>query len=220
VGGDDVHPEVRADAALVAQGEEGVIVDTGPRAAPVQLGVDVADGAEQQEGLVDEVGAQVEEEAPRLLRGRILPPPRLRDGAPALEPGLEAMDVAELTLVDEAPEREEVAVPPAVLVRAWSMRRRASAADAASGLSTTTWSPASRASRPRGTWVRLGVAMTTASSRSTISHTRATSGTTVAAGYRLRAAWARPESLVTMAATARPSVASMSGAWNADPARP
>src|SRR5262249_2724559 len=61
--GREAHPEVRADAGGVGEGDEAVVVDLGARAAAVELGVHRGDGTEELERLVDEMAAEVEENA-------------------------------------------------------------------------------------------------------------------------------------------------------------
>jgi hypothetical protein len=95
--------------------EEGVVVRRAP--APVQdLAVDVAHRPEQGQGLVDQVGAEVEQHAAALGRGRRIAPglaPELRP--PALEARLEAQHLAEPARVDQAPQGELLGVPAAIV---------------------------------------------------------------------------------------------------------
>ena len=79
------------------------------------LGVHRVGWAEQVQGLVDQVAAQVEQHTARLVGVGGLPPPGRRSGAPVLEARLEACDAAQIARFDERPRRQEVAVPAAIL---------------------------------------------------------------------------------------------------------
>lgn len=96
-------------------GEEGVVVGLGARAARVGLRVDPYGRSEQHQGLVHDVAAEVVQQTADLLRGARLAPAALQLRAPALEAGLEALDLAEVVFGDEAAQGEEVVVPAAVL---------------------------------------------------------------------------------------------------------
>ncbi len=95
--------------------DEGVVVGLGAGAADVRLGVDLGDRAEEDQGLVDDVAAEVVEQTSDLCRVAGLAPAALELRAPALEAGLEAPGVAEFTVGEEPPEGQEVVVPAAVL---------------------------------------------------------------------------------------------------------
>ena len=71
---------------------------------------------EQKQGLVDEVGAEVEQNS-AALRGvaAFAPDVGRHAGAEALEARLEADDVAERAVFDQAPHGEEVTVPAAIM---------------------------------------------------------------------------------------------------------
>src|SRR5204862_7197351 len=71
--------------------------------------------AEELEGLVYEVGAQVEQGPAALGRIGLLAPAGLGLGAPALEARLEAQDLAEVACVEQSAHGEEVAVEAAVV---------------------------------------------------------------------------------------------------------
>lgn len=114
-GGGGAHPQMGADAAGVGEGEEGVVVGLRGWTADVGLGVDGDDRAEQGQRLVDEVAAEVVEEPAQLRRVAGLAPAALGLRAPALEAGLEALDVTERAVVDQLADGAEVVVPAAVL---------------------------------------------------------------------------------------------------------
>ncbi|CAM5388164.1 hypothetical protein STANM309S_04323 [Streptomyces tanashiensis] len=98
---------------------------------------------------------------------------------------------------------------------------RASAAVPASGLSTTTGRPASRAAVATATCVLLGEATTIRSSSSAPRcHSSSGRATTRTPGCAARASAARPGLPVVTAARTRSSEAAISGAWKTEPARP
>ena len=103
--------------------------------------------------------------------------------------------------------------------RASSTTSRPSADVAASGLSTTTGSPASTASRAIGTCERFGVATTTRSTSPEPMSSSERSNSAVP-GWRWSTCARRSGSVVTTAARCRPSVAATSGAWKTRPANP
>ena len=167
-----VHPQVRARTARMRQGHEVVVVDRGACPAEIDLRVHRVDRAEQLHRLVDEVRAQVEQRAPGLLGRRLLPPPRPDRRPPALEPGLEPQHACRAHPRPSAggpsgsrrpsggsgtrSAGRPGAAPPRPAARP-------SAEVAASGLSTTTGSPACTASVAIATCDRFGVATTTRS---------------------------------------------------------
>ena len=90
-----------------------VVDGLGPRALQGEVGVDGVGRAEEAEGLVDEVGAEVVPQATAGDRGLA---PALADlRAEAVEAGFERQDLAERAIGDEAAQREEVGVPAAVV---------------------------------------------------------------------------------------------------------
>ncbi len=95
-----------------------------------------------------------------------------------------------------------------------------SSASGASGLSTTTGTPAAIAARASGTWARLGAATTARSIVPGAAHSSSALATTRASGWSLRACAPRSGSPVTTAATAMSGSAATSGAWKTRPARP
>jgi hypothetical protein len=101
----------------MGEGEEDVVGGGGAGAAGVDLGVDAVRAAEQRDRLVDEVGAEVEEDASGVERVRALLPPARHLGTPAFETGLEAPHGAEGAAGDQPPDGAEVAVPAPVVVR-------------------------------------------------------------------------------------------------------
>ena len=76
-------------------------------ATAVHLGIDPDRRTEQDEALVDQVCAEVEQGAAARPAGTA------RRGVP-LEPGLEAVDLAQGPVVDKGPHRQEVGVPAPV----------------------------------------------------------------------------------------------------------
>src|SRR3954470_4253220 len=98
------------------EGNEGVVAHRGAGSAAVDLGIYALGGAEEEERLVDQVRAQVVEHAARLLgRIQLAPGARANLRSPALEAGLEPVHLAERALLDQLADREEVAVPAAVV---------------------------------------------------------------------------------------------------------
>jgi hypothetical protein len=86
----------------VGQGHEHIVVDDAARSASVEFSVDGDHRPKEDECLVDQVGAEVVEEAAGLRWVWILAPAalsKLRN--PALEAGLIAMNTAEAPLCDE-----------------------------------------------------------------------------------------------------------------------
>ncbi len=99
----------------MGEGDEGVVVGLRARPADIGLGVYGDDRAEERQRLVDEMAAEVVEQSADLQRVTGLAPAALGLRPPALEPGLEALDLAEGALFDELADRTEVVVPAAVL---------------------------------------------------------------------------------------------------------
>ena len=97
---------------------------------------------------------------------------------------------------------------------------RASAADAATGLSSTTGRPEVSAVLASGTCCRFGAATTTRSYPSGALQRRSASSSTSASGYRSRTAFWRSGFPVTTAASRIPGTDEMSGAWNTEPPVP
>ena len=101
-------PVVRPRAVRVGERDEHVVVEAVVADRP--LGVDRVDRAEEDQRLVDQVAPEVEQRpAPGGLRNAI--------GYEPFEAALHPHDAPEPPAVDEAPEGEEVGVPPPVLVR-------------------------------------------------------------------------------------------------------
>jgi len=112
---DGTDPEVRSDAVLVGQRDEGVIFH-GRRPARGNFCVDLAGGAKKVQRLVDDVAAEVQHDPPALCRTYLLPP-RPGDGfrPPALETRLEARDRTQLTGGLQPLDRQRVTVPAAIV---------------------------------------------------------------------------------------------------------
>jgi hypothetical protein len=109
------HPEMRVDAGFVLESDKGIVVDACSGAARLELSVHGPDRPEQLEGLVDEMAAEVEENTSPLLRRRPLAPTFGNLRAPPLETRLEPKDLAHGFLLQKAAERQEIAVPAAIL---------------------------------------------------------------------------------------------------------
>lgn len=110
-----VHPQMRDGAGLVPQRDERVVVGQAARAVRGELGAGLSDRAEQLHGLVDEVGAEVEEDAAALGSRGFGFPARTDRGLVPFEPRFEAAHRAEPACRDELADRAEVAVPAPVL---------------------------------------------------------------------------------------------------------
>ena len=98
-----------------SQCEEHIVVAHGVGAAARELDVHLRHGPEELRGLVDEVRAEIVEDAAALAGRRLGLPGCGGLGLPPLEPRLEAAHLAERSRVDELAQGEEVAVPPPVL---------------------------------------------------------------------------------------------------------
>jgi hypothetical protein len=88
--------------------DEDIIVQAGSSTRWVHLGIDALGGAEQHQGLIDEVTAEVEQRAPA---GRGWTRIRLE----ALEARLEPHGVAEPTVREQLLHRTEIRIPAPVL---------------------------------------------------------------------------------------------------------
>ena len=97
--------------------EEHVVHDVDLRVAAIELGVDVARRAEQQQRLVDDVDHEIEEQALAAGAGALDGPARLRRRTPALVARLEAVHGAERALPQQPLQRQDVGVPAPVLER-------------------------------------------------------------------------------------------------------
>ena len=153
---------------VVVEDEVEGVVDVGAVAVVADGGGDARGRAEEREGLVDEVRAEVVEEAGGGA-GDFFPGVGALERAVAVEAGDDLDDAAECAFGEELAEGEEVAVPAAVVegredaaVMLWRGRRGRCAdfEDEVMGLSTTTCLPAWRAWAARSKWVSLGVATT------------------------------------------------------------
>src|ERR1700676_1987577 len=102
-------------ALTMRQCNEDIIVDLGAVAQRTQLGVDLADGTKQGKSLVNQVRAEVVEQAARLRRSALLAPgvdANLR--SPPLEVRFEPVNLPELAAGNELRDRQQVATPTAV----------------------------------------------------------------------------------------------------------
>src|SRR4051794_33368391 len=97
------------------EGDEGIVVRLGPRPATIDFGVDADGRPEQHDGLVDQVGAEVSQLSPALIRVPTLPPALADFWPEPLEPGFEPDDLPETSLAEQCLDRQEVPVPAAVL---------------------------------------------------------------------------------------------------------
>ena len=138
-------PQVADRARGMAQSDEDVVVGRQPTTG-VDLGVDLGDGAEQCERLVGEMAAEVQQQPSALAGGlRLAPGPRLGRRAPALEPRLVADDLSQVAAVQQAPEREVIGVPAAVLEH----RQQHAGALGAERRAARRWRPSPPAACPR-----------------------------------------------------------------------
>ena len=176
-----------------------VVVDLQLRPARLDLGVDGDHRAEQRERLVDQVRAEVEQHAARLVGPGLL---AARAGATRRAASARSATRTRITspsspASSSARSGQEVAVPAAVVERhdghAGGARGVGEALGAlamvgATGLSMTTGSPAASAASPSGTCARLWAATTTTSCRSAVAQSSSTAGTISTPGWRARAA--------------------------------
>jgi hypothetical protein len=199
--------------AAMAERDEGIVVAGGP-APGGDLGVDVGRAAEEGDRLVDEVGAEVEQDAAAALGGEGLPPP-LRRGLRPPAPSASSRRNVSWSL-SQRRLWKAVSGAPASLARSTSSS--ASATVPANGLSTTTATPHSIAAVVTSTWAVLGTDTTSRSGRSSSASSRR--ATTRAAGCSDSTSLRRRSSEVTTVATESPGVAAISGAWKNRPDRP
>ncbi len=86
-----VHP------TLMLERDEYIVFDRDARAKPAQLRIETRDGPEQQPRLIDQMRAEVVENAARIFgRSAFTPHDRWRAGSPAIEARFEPMHIAEL----------------------------------------------------------------------------------------------------------------------------
>jgi hypothetical protein len=116
LGRDRVHVQMRARARGVLDRDECIVVHLDAGTPPVDLAMDAHRRTEEQQCLVDEMAAKIEEDSPARRRIALFAPSRLRLRAPSLEARLEAQRLAERARLEETAHRHEVAVPAAVLV--------------------------------------------------------------------------------------------------------
>src|SRR4051812_13790184 len=62
------------------------------------------------------MAAKIVQQSTRLGRISALTPARFRGWPPAIKVGLETVDVAESSVANQAPQREEVSIPAAILI--------------------------------------------------------------------------------------------------------
>src|SRR5688572_2936612 len=107
---------MRTDSVLMSERDEHVVIHLDAWSPGIELRVDIRDGTEQLQRLIDEVRAEVEEQPTRFRRIRLLAPasPRLR--TPALESRLESVHGAELALPNQPADRAEVAIKTPVVI--------------------------------------------------------------------------------------------------------
>jgi hypothetical protein len=84
-----------ANARVVLEGEKVVVVHLGAGASNIELGVDLTHRPEELESLVDEVTAEVVQQAAPLGSSGSLAPAAARLRPPALEPGLKTVHPSE-----------------------------------------------------------------------------------------------------------------------------
>ena len=209
--------------------DEHVVDDVDLRMPAIELGVDVAGRAEQHQRLIDEVDHQVEEQALAALAGALDGPARLRRRPPALVARLEAVDGAERALAQQPLQRQDVGVPAAVLERdgeaavaggerlelarlGGGHRERLVDHDVAAGGERRRGDRRVRVVRRRH-----DDQVQRRRHREQLIGRRHDPRARIAAAA---AAWTRAASLVAMAASSRPGVALISGAWKVEPPRP
>ena len=95
--------------------DERVVVDRHPFPPAVQFRVHRLDGTKEQERLIDQMAAEVVQQASRFTRIAAFTPTALRSWTPAIEAGVQAEHSAELTSRRQLPNGEKVAVPAPVL---------------------------------------------------------------------------------------------------------
>ncbi len=100
--------------AWVMEGDVEGVFDVGLVAVAADAGGDGFGGTEEGEGLIDEMGAEVHEEAVGVVAG-LLPGGLAGQGAEAVEVRLVGDEAAELASVEDFADGEEVAVPAAVV---------------------------------------------------------------------------------------------------------
>ena len=112
---DQRRPEVTPRARAVLQCQENVVVGNAA-SATFDLRIDVNDRAEEDEGLVRQVGTEVEQDTAARLRCGDLPPGLMfgESGAPALQSRLVSQHLAQLSLVQQTPQGQLIGVPAAI----------------------------------------------------------------------------------------------------------
>src|SRR6202165_2775873 len=110
--GESARPQGREDPRFVMERDKDVVIR--PATARQDLRVDPVHRAEEEGRLVDQMGAEVEQDPPAHLSAAVLPPSARRSRAPALESGLVAEHLPEPVLGQEVGEGEVVGVPAPV----------------------------------------------------------------------------------------------------------
>ena len=116
LGGHAVHPQPGPHAGLVEQGHERLGVGALRVGAVVgRFPVAIRHGSEELDGLVDQVRAEVVEDAAAFGQdGGVAPVPEAF-GPPPFKPRLKGADLAQAPSRTSFLQRQEVGVPPAVL---------------------------------------------------------------------------------------------------------
>src|SRR5436309_11202569 len=107
---------MRTCSRRMLQRDEAIIVRFDALTAAIQLCVYGHSRAEEGEGLIDEMTAEVIQQSTRFGGIGLFTPTTLWGGSPPLEARLEAHDVTEQAVSRKAPHGAEVAVPAAILV--------------------------------------------------------------------------------------------------------
>src|SRR2546425_8377644 len=110
---------MRVDTVRVGQGEKDIVVDLRAGSYPAYFGVHTVHGAEERQGLVDEMTAQVEQQTTGHIGVGALTPGTcidLRD--PAFIVGFEPVHSAERSLLEERLNGAEISIPSAIVVDA------------------------------------------------------------------------------------------------------
>src|SRR4051794_31592236 len=110
---------MRVDTVGVGQGEKEVVIDLRSGSYSAYFGVHTVHGAEERQGLVDEMAAQVEQQTTGHAGVRALTPgTRIDLREPAFIAGFEPVHSAERSLLKERLNSAEISVPSAIVVDA------------------------------------------------------------------------------------------------------
>src|SRR5450759_1183987 len=99
---------MRADARRVRQRNKHIVVHHRAGSPSVELRVHVRRRSEQREGLIDQVTSQIKQQSAPFPRVALLAPSTFQSGTPALEPRLEAMNLAERAFTEQTAHRQKI----------------------------------------------------------------------------------------------------------------